>query len=356
MSATSNAASRALRAAIDRRRTPGLQYIVVNESETVFAAEEGLADVAAGRPMLARTTLMAYSMSKTITAAAVLQLVEAGRLRLDDPVTRYIDWQPYGPAITIRQLLSHTSGIPNPIPLRWVHPVADAAAFDEAGALRSVVGRHPRLASAPGSRYAYSNIGYWLCGPIIQQATGQPFTSYVTAHVLGPLGIGPDAMGYAIPDPSMHAAGYLEKYSWINAFKRLLIDRNLIGGYAGSWLQIRDHYLNGPAFGGLVGSAAAFGRFLQDQLSGHSRLFGDATRALFQEQQRTRRGPIPMTPGWHLGSTGSVRFFFKEGGGGGFHSMMRLYPERGIGTVVMVNATSFDVRALLDTVDGVFLS
>ena len=322
----------------------------------MFEAHEGHADIAAGRPMLAGTTMMAYSMSKTITAAAVLQNVEAGRFRLDDPVARYLDWQPYGRAITIRQLLSHTSGIPNPIPLRWVHPAHEHAAFDERAALRSVSAKHPRLAFAPGTKCGYSNIGYWLCGAIIEQATGQPFTSYVRNHVLDPLGIGPAEMAYTIADPSRHAAGYLEKYSWINLLKRLLIDRELFGGYAGRWLQIRDHFLNGPAFGGLVGSAAGFARFLQDQLGEHSRLFGDATRATLFEQQRTTAGPIAMTPGWHIGSTGGVRFFYKEGGGGGFHCMMRLYPDQGIGTVVMVNATSFDVRGLLDAVDATFLS
>ena len=153
----------------------------------------------------------------------------------------------------------------------------------------------------------------------------------------------------------MHAAGYLAKYSWFNLLKHLLIDDGLIGSYAGRWLQIRNHYPNGPAFGGLVGTAAGFGRFLQDQLGEHSRLFGDATRATFCEQQRTTAGPIAMTLGWHIGSVGGVRFLYKEGGGGGFHSMMRLYPERGIGSVVMVNATAFGVRALLDTVDATFL-
>lgn len=192
--------------------------------------------------------------------------------------------------------------------------------------------------------------------PIIEQAAGQPFTSYVTQHVFDRIGIGPDEMAYTIADPPRHAAGYLEKYSWINLFKRLLIDGDLIGDYAGRWLQIRNHYLNGPAFGGLVGSAAGFGRFLQDQLGAHSRLFSDATRTTFLEQQRTTVGSIDMTLGWHIGSIGGVRFFYKEGGGGGFHSMMRLYPERSIGTVVMVNATSFDVRGLLDKVDASFLA
>ena len=307
--------------------------------------------------MTADTTLMAYSMSKTVTAAAVLQLVEAGRVGLDDPVARFADWQPYGPSITVRQLLSHTSGTPNPIPLRWVHPVAAGDRFDERAALDRVLRANPRLAFAPGTKYAYSNIGYWLLGFIVERASGQPFTSYVATHVIDRLGIAREQMGYTIGEPGRHASGYLEKFSLMNLFKRLLIDKELIGGYEGPWLRIRDHYLNGPAFGGLVGNAAGFGRFLQDQLREHSQLFGDATRALYFEQQHTTNGrAIAMTLGWHIGSTNGVPFYFKEGGGGGFHCLMRLYPNQGIGTVIMSNATGLAVHRALDCVDAAVLT
>jgi CubicO group peptidase (beta-lactamase class C family) len=301
--------------------------------------------------MSAGTTMMAYSMSKTITAAAVLQLVEAKKIGLDDPISRYTN-TPYGDTITVRQLLSHTSGIPNPIPLRWVHSMSSHETFDEHAAVEAVVRRHPRLAFPPGTKYAYSNIGYWLLGRVVEQASGEPFTSYVTSNVLLALDIGPDEIAYGITDPANHASGYLERFSFINLIKSFVIDRELIGEYEGGWLHIRDHYLNGPAFGGLVGSAKGFGKFLQDQLREHSRLLGDATRRLFFEQQSTPRGPIAMTLGWHIGATEGVRFLYKEGGGGGFHSMMRLYPEQGVGTVVMVNSAAFNVRALLDAADA----
>lgn len=332
-------------------KTPGLQYLVVDDVSTLIEFHAGAADISGQRAMEAATTLMAYSMSKTITAAAVLQLVEGHAVELDAPVARYLDWQPYGGAITIRQLLSHTSGIPNPIPLRWAHPVAAHAAFDEPSALRRVLERHSRLSHAPGTRFAYSNIGYWLLGAIVERAAGQPFTSYVRQCVLRPLGVADEELGYTIVSSADHAAGYLETYSLLNVVKRWLIDPDVIGPYAGRWVQIRDHYLNGPSFGGLVGTAAGFGKFLQDQLRDRSSLFGKATRALFDEQQRVANRPIPMTLGWHMGSAGGVSHRFKEGGGGGFHSMMRLYPTAGVGTVLMTNATGVNVKALLDTVD-----
>ena len=88
-------------------------------------------------------------------------------------------------------------------------------------------------------------------------------------------------MGYAIPESGRQATGYLAKYSFMNLAKGLLIDREFVGNYVGRWLSIRSHYVNGAAFGGLVGTARGFGKFLQDQLASHSRLFNDGTRSLF---------------------------------------------------------------------------
>jgi D-alanyl-D-alanine carboxypeptidase len=341
--------------AVRKGGTPGIQYVVVDAASIRFEYCGGLADIRTARPMTPGTSMMAYSMSKTVTAAAVLQLVEAGAIGMDDPIARHLDRQPYGAEVTVRELLSHTAGIPNPIPLGWVHPVADHATFDEVAALGAVLRKHPRLRFPPGTKFAYSNIGYWLLGRIVERASGTPFIDYATNHVLRPLDISADVLGYAIDDPATHAAGYLERYSLMNLISPWLIDRALIGRAVGRWVQIRDHYLNGPAFGGLVGTARGFAAFLQDQLRIRSTLFGNATRALFCEPQRTTRGPIAMTPGWHVGMAGSVRALYKEGGGGGFHCMMRLYPDSGIGTVVMTNATAYDVRRLLDAVDPQFL-
>ena len=340
-----------LSAVIASAKTPGLQYLVVDAARTQFAYDGGWADIGRQVPVTPATTMMAYSMSKTITAAAVLQLVGAGTLGLDDPVARHVD-TPYGPAITIRQLLSHTSGVPNPIPLRWVHLGARHATFDANAALAAVMAAHPQLAFAPGTKYQYSNIGYWLLGLVVERVSGQPFPAYVTAHVLAPLGISAGELGYAIPDPARHATGYLAKYSFMNLAKRLFIDPEFIGDYEGRWLRIESHYLNGPAFGGLVGTARGFGRFLQDQLRPKSVLFDEATRNLFYAPQRTTAGaPVPMTLGWHVADLRGVRFYYKEGGGGGFHDEMRIYPAQGVATIVMTNATGCDVKRCLNTVD-----
>jgi D-alanyl-D-alanine carboxypeptidase len=342
-----------LDALIDRR-TPGLQYLALGPEGTRFEYHGGWADLRHRGAMTPATTLMAYSMSKTITAAAVLQLVGAGRAALEDPIARY-HATPYGAGITLRHLLAHLSGAPNPIPLRWVHLATRHAAFDEHAALDAVLAAHPRLVSPPGTRYRYSNIGYWLLGRVVERASGMPFPAAVATLVLTPLGIAPEELGYVIPDPARHAHGYLEKYSMMNLAKGLLIDRQLIGDYEGRWLRIEPHYPNGPSFGGLVGTARGVGKFLRDQLRPQSVLLDQAASVLFTEQQRTTSGTlVPMTLGWHLGDLAGRRFYFKEGGGGGFHCEMRVYPQRGLASVAMSNATGFDVRACLNTLDPGF--
>jgi D-alanyl-D-alanine carboxypeptidase len=133
------------------RETPGLQYLALNAGAPVFEFCGGPADIGARRAMDAATTLNAYSMSKTITAAAVLRLVQAGALSLDDTIGRFFpDGCPFDGAITIRQLMTHTAGIPNPIPLRWVHLAERHAGFDEGAALQRVLRKNPKLAAAPG--------------------------------------------------------------------------------------------------------------------------------------------------------------------------------------------------------------
>jgi len=333
-------------------KVPGVQYLLLAPDRTVFEFSGGWADIANRRPMNSATTLMAYSMSKTITAVAVLQLAQAKKLNLDDTIDGYIEAHPYGPGITIRQLLSHTSGIPNPIPLAWVHSPSEDERFDEPRELTAVTRKYSKPAFAPGMKYRYSNIGYWLLGPIIERASGDEFTSYVRRHILSPLEITPHELAYGIPNRNVHAKGYLEKYSLLNIIKRFVVAPEWIGRYEGRWLHIHDHYLNGPAFGGLVGTARGFGKFLQDQMRPHSRILDDSTRELLFAAQRTNSGQtIRMSLGWHIETRAGNTFFFKEGGGGGYHCMMRLYPKSGLASVVMTNATRFDVRALMDAID-----
>ncbi len=338
-------------------KVPGLQYVVTEAGGTLFERAGGWADIQNRRPMTLDTGLMAYSMTKTFTAVAVLQLVERGKLRLDDPMDLHLPDTPYrGRGITIRQLLDHTAGLPDPIPLRWVHLADTAAAFDEDAALAAVLRKSPKLRSAPGRTWAYFNIGYWLLGKIVARASGASYADDVRANILRRLDPPGPQLDFVIRDPARHAKGYLAKYSLMNLLKGFVTDRKFWGGYEGRWLRLKSHYVDGPAFGGLLGAAPGFGRFLQDQLRGHSALLGAETKRLLEMPQADSAGrPIPMTLGWHIGKLDAFGHLFKEGGGGGFHSEMRIYPAKGLASVVMANDTEFNATRFLDRMDRMFL-
>lgn len=334
---------------------PGIQYIVVDGKGMIYEYAGGWADIRQHIPVDRNTTMAAFSMTKPLTAIAILQLAEAGKIRLDDKASDYVT-HPYNQGITIKRLLDHTSGIPNPLPLRWVHTPEQHKRFDENLALQKVLDSNPKQKYKPGDKYSYSNIGYWLLGKIIEKVTGQEYPEYVSQHILAPLAIKPEQLGFAIARPVNHAHGYLEKYSLMNLVKGFLLDDDAWGGYEGSWLRINDVYLDGPSFGGAIGSAAAFGRILQDLLGEHSVLMSNATRdLLFRPSQINSNENIEMTPGLHIGNLAGIRYFFKEGGGAGFRCEMRIYPDKGIGSVVMVNRTNLDTKKFLSNLDAGFM-
>lgn len=341
---------------LESNEFPGIQYLVLNADSVLFSYNGGSADIAAGRPVREPTTMMIYSMSKTITAAAILQLVEQGKISLDDPLIKYVTDIPYGKDVTVRQLLSQTSGIPNPIPLKWVHLVEEHHQFDEQVALQNIIKENANLDFAPGKKYAYSNISYWLLGNVVAKVSGSTYEDYVRQNIFRRLNIPASEIDFVIPSRRDHATGYLPKWSFLNLFKSFVIETKFIGEYENGWLHIKDHYLNGPSFGGIVASAHAIGLFLQDQLQDSSKLFSAQTKQWFFEQQRNNDGElIAMTLGWHIGANNGTRYFFKEGGGGGFHSEMRVYLAERIASVVIANNTSFDAKAFLNAVDGEFL-
>ena len=230
----------------------------------------------------------------------------------------------------------------------WVCPVnavTDAAAWSRR-----------RLGIKTG-RVPDANTRYWLLGGLVERVTGVPFPVYVTRRIFEPLGLTPADAGYLIVDPDRHATGYLERYSILNLFRPLLIDRDLIGSHHGPWVEVHAHYADGPAFGGVVCTARALGTLLTDQLRPQSVLLDHAMQSLLYTAERPFEGATwPVTAGWHVAERGTFgTYFFKEGGGGGFHGMMRLYRERGRGSVLVTNATAFDVNDGLDALDAVLL-
>ncbi len=125
------------------------------------------------------------SAGKTLTAVVVLQLVEAGKLRLEDPIGKYVAGVPNGDVVTIRDLLAHTGGLFSANEDLKAHAEHRAHTLDED--LKILV-RHGAMA-CPGERWRYSNTGYDLLGKVIEAADGQPWRAAIEARIFKPLGL-----------------------------------------------------------------------------------------------------------------------------------------------------------------------
>lgn len=335
---------------------PGVQYIVIDKTSTIFSHSVGLLDIDKNIALNANITMAAFSMTKTLTAIAILYLVERNKMKLNDRVSEFVD-HPYNPDITIRHLLNHTSGIPNPIPLRWVHLAQNHVKFDEQAAFEKVLDKYPDLDSKPGEKYKYSNIGYWLLGGVIEKVTGKKYTEYVKQNVFQSLNLSANEIGFQIHSENSHAKGYLKKWSFMGLFARFFVDSAVLDKNEKGWLHIKNVYVNGPSFGGAIGSATSFAKILQDLLSDKSRLLKKQTKQLLYQRQSLNSGvEIDMTLGWHIDELNGVTYYYKEGGGAGFHCEMRIYPENGLASVIMANKTSFNSRKILSELDVNFVA
>lgn len=193
-------------------KVPGGAVGVVKAGKLVFAHGYGYADVANEVPVQPDALFRLASLSKAITAATILHLVERGALRLDDPAFSYLsDLQP--PAgktedarlsqITIRELLQHSGGWDRDAtfdPMFASTMIADslgvAAPASADDVVRYMMGRP--LDFDPGMRYAYSNFGYVVLGTIIQRVTGESYVDYVRSQVLEGMGIQRIAQGHTL--------------------------------------------------------------------------------------------------------------------------------------------------------------
>ncbi|MBI1881667.1 MAG: serine hydrolase [Chloroflexi bacterium] len=166
-------------------------------------------------------------------------------------------------------------------------------------------------------------------------------------HIFDPLNTSPEEMSCLIPDPAHHAQGYQKKYSLLDLFLYLMMDKALLGETEAGRFRIRPVYMNGPAYGRLIGTARGFARFLQDQLRAKPILFNADTKRLFYAHQKNNRGEdIETTLGWHRGRLANVPYYAKPGGGPGFQSNIRIYPDRAMATAWLINETGVSESAI----------
>jgi D-alanyl-D-alanine carboxypeptidase len=268
-SSPEQATQQVLDAMVESGQTPGFQYVFASADEFRLVHHGGLAIPHAQLPVGRDTTFNAYSITKTLTAAAILELADEGLVNLDRPIAQYCERWPKTGAATVRQALLHTAGFANPNPLAWVHLDREPSAFDRRRFVDDLLRAHGRPTSKPGARYAYSNIGYLLLGELIERVSGQPYAQYVVEHLIAPLRLGDsETLAFDIPRPATHARGTLKRLGWLNAVLGVLIDRGrLVDTTAGCWVQLRNHHVNGDAYGGLIANANGLARYAQTLLA-----------------------------------------------------------------------------------------
>jgi CubicO group peptidase (beta-lactamase class C family) len=311
-----------------RHNVPGIAIGVLSGGQ-VTTAVAGFANLQAKRAVTPNTLFQMGSISKVFTATLVQILVQEGTLDLDVPVRTYLpDFrlsdEDAAATITLRHLLSHTSGIEGDF-------FEDFGLGDDAAA--RAIARFPELKqwNAPGELFAYCNSGFYLTGEIIRQVTGSSFEAALREKLLGPLGT-PDITAFT--DDAIvrdHAVGY-----------------NLTDRTTGH--QVADPFAfsrNVTAAGNLMTPVDQLLRFAHLHLNDGEI---DGTRLLDPALARAMRTPSPAAAegqqvfgiGWALRPVNGVPAVMHNGGTNGFRALLILLPDRDFAVAVLTNGSRGD--------------
>ena len=166
---------------------PAVQIAVSRGGQIIYSEEFGVTDVIRATPATSRSLMQIGSVTKQFTAAAILRLVERGALTLDDRIEKFVpEFNPRGATITVRELLSHTSGLPR----NWYPPGAavDFTLPVTRAQTIAALNAQPFL-SAPGTAWSYSNVGYILLGYAIESITGLSYVNFIHTELALPLAL-----------------------------------------------------------------------------------------------------------------------------------------------------------------------
>lgn len=312
---------------------PGASVVVARGDSIVFARGYGLADVHHGVPVVPSTAFRLASVTKQFTAAAILTLVEAGTLRLDDRLGDVLASVPaYAQEVRVRQLLNHTSGIPD---YEALLGNGDGPQVKDRDVL-TLLHQAKKLYFAPGTSWRYSNSGYALLALIVERASGESYARYLRHRVFDRAGM---------PTAVAHEDGV-----------DTVVDRAYgHSGHAGAWQrtdQSRTSAVLGD--GGIYASAEELAHW--SAALAHNAVLTAAsfeagtTPATLASGEHTAYGY-----GWFLDSYRGHRRQRHEGDSIGFRTAIQRYPDVGLTVVVLVNRGAAPIDALSDGVATIFL-
>jgi CubicO group peptidase (beta-lactamase class C family) len=329
----------ALQPFVDRHALAGAVALVADRDKVLSLEAVGFADVAGKKALKTDALFWIASQSKPITAAALMMLVDAKKVKLDDPVSKYVPefsdlWvkkfrdddtmllrRPKR-VVTVRHVLSHTSGLPFASAME--RPTLDVLSLRDAARSYAMT----PLEFEPGTKYAYSNAGINTAGRIIEVVSGMPYETFLDKRLFGPLGMKDTTFW-----PSKEQLARLAK-----SYRPSKDGKDLVETTVGQLkYPLNDRKRQPMPAGGLFSTAADVGRFCQMVLNGGT-FKGKRILSKDAVKQMTSNQTGPVKVGYGLGwSTGGDRC----GHGGAYSTEMVIDAKRGLILVWMVQHAGF---------------
>lgn len=313
---------------------PGCAVGIFRDGKTAELVNAGAADVATGRAIGSDTQFYAASVSKQFTAVALMQLVVAGKVSLNDDVRRYIpELADYGTVVTVQMLLNMTGGIRDSLALLALEGKLKISEPNRAEALAGVL-RQKETNFKPGTQYDYTNGGYLLLSEIIERVSKQPFETYVNANVLKPLGM---------------------TRSFMMLGKRTA-DANATHGYiaaADGKVTSADEYPLFGGSGGLITTVNDLAKWDRDIDNGHKVWTPEITRLMVTPGQFTNGAPVVRSGRGIAYGNGLIigpHWFHHTGGAAGYKTLYGRLPEKRMGIALLCNNGAIDPAKKADEV------
>jgi D-alanyl-D-alanine carboxypeptidase len=348
-----------LNALIRHNKTPGVQYVAIKDDNILFEHNSGIAEFETNKQVTNKTFFNACSVTKTFTSLAIMQLVEKGKMKLSDKASQYLDKYPFSKEISVKQLLSHTSGLSNPIPLRWAHLQAEEDSFNSDEFMYGVLEAHSKLKHQPGEKFSYSNLNYLPLGIIIERVSGMSYDNYIHQDIIAKLNRDDLPLEFLIADETNYARGYQKRFTFINAILGFFLNRKKFMKPSSNpkWVKFKKYYVSGRSYGGLIANAYSLSAFIQTLFMNDSPLLSDEHKKFLSTKQQVNNGKeVEMTLGWFTGKLNKVNYFTHAGAGGGYYCEMRIYPEKNLITAIMFNRSGIGDERFLDKIDHFFLT
>ncbi|WP_373520118.1 serine hydrolase [Aquiflexum sp.] len=225
---------------------PGFVLGITKGSETILEKSYGMMNLDYQMPITEKTTFNLASVSKHITAIAILKLEEEGRLDLDDPIQKYIpDLPDYGEKISLRNLMHHTSGLGSTDNIRLFAGISLETPWTTEDDI-DLIKNYRVLNFTPGDEYLYSNAGYVLLAKIVEEVTGMEFGNYIESQIFSPLGMtnsfAYSKAGKTIPN---RASGYKKAG---NSIARTNTESESVSGGTNLYMSLEDMLIWGRHF------------------------------------------------------------------------------------------------------------